>query len=331
MSNRISVIGDGGWGTTLAIVLAGNGHNVRLWSAFPEYAADMAANRENVKFLPGVEIPESVVITDDADEALEADALVMAVPTKFLRGVLPRFVSGFRPGQDIISVIKGIEHDTLKRPSEIIVEMLSGASVGVLCGPSHAEEVARGLPTAVVAASECEGTAKRIQSLFTNKFFRVYTSTDVIGVELGGAFKNVIAIAAGICDGLTLGDNAKSALITRGIEEMRRLGKTMGAQSSTLSGLSGIGDLITTCVSPYGRNRQVGVKLGQGEKLDDIVAATQTVAEGVLTARSVCSLAEKYGVDVPISREVFSVAFEDKDAAEAARALMSRAPRVEFE
>ncbi len=329
--NTVSVIGDGGWGTALSIVLAGNGHGVRLWSAFPEYAAELARSRENVKFLPGITLPKSVEVTDDVARALDADVLVVAVPTKFMRQVLKKFAGKFSPGPDIISVAKGIEHDTLKRPSEIIGELLTSSPVGVLCGPSHAEEVARLLPTAVVAASEDAKTAERIQNLFANEFFRVYTSTDILGVELGGAFKNVIAIAAGICDGLALGDNAKSALITRGLEEMQRLGSAMGAERSTFFGLSGIGDLVTTCVSPYGRNRQIGMRLGKGEKLDEILAETQTVAEGILTAQSVCRLAKEHGVDVPISREVYSVAFEGKNAGEAVRELMSRAPKVEFD
>lgn len=329
--STVSVIGDGGWGTAISIVLSKNGHVVRLWSAFPEHAKTLAENMENVKFLPGISLPESIDVTDDVAKALDADTLVVAVPTKFMRVVLQRFAEKFSAGPDMVSVAKGIEHDTLKRPSEIISELLPGSPIGVLSGPSHAEEVARLLPTAVVAASEDQETAERIQSIFANEFFRVYTSTDMRGVELGGAFKNVIAIAAGICDGLTLGDNAKSALITRGLEEMRRLGVAMGAERSTFFGLSGIGDLVTTCVSPYGRNRQVGRKLGMGEKLDDILAQTQTVAEGILTAKSVCLLADKYGVDVPISRQVYAVAFEGRDAGEAVRELMARAPRVEFE
>ena len=329
--STVSVIGDGGWGTAIAIVLSKNGHAVRLWSAFPEYAKTLAEKRENVEFLPGIPIPESIDVTDDVAKALDADVIVIAVPTKFMRVVLQRFAEKFRPGPDMVSVAKGIEHDTLKRPSEIISELLPGSPIGVLSGPSHAEEVARSLPTAVVAASEDQETAERIQNIFANEFFRVYTSTDMPGVELGGAFKNVIAIAAGICDGLGLGDNAKSALITRGLEEMRRLGGALGAERSTFFGLAGIGDLVTTCVSPYGRNRQVGFKLGMGEKLDDILARTQTVAEGILTAKSVCLLADKYDVDVPISSQVRAVAFEGKDAGEAVRELMARAPRVEFE
>lgn len=328
--SSISVIGDGGWGTALSIVLSMNGHDVKLWTAFPEYAKTLREKKENVKFLPGVSLPESVVVIDSVDEALDADVLVIAVPTKFLRSVMDKFAASFKPGADIVSVAKGIEHDTLKRPTEIIAELLSGSAPGVLSGPSHAEEVAKSLPAAVVAAAEDESLARRIQVLFSNESFRVYTSSDMLGVELGGALKNVIGIAAGICDGLKLGDNAKSALVTRGLEEMRRLGVAMGADGATFSGLSGLGDLITTCVSPYGRNRGTGVRLGRGEKLDDILAATETVAEGVQTSKSVCRLAERHAVDVPISRQVYNVAFEGKDPGTAVHELMSRDLKIEF-
>ncbi|MCH7911183.1 MAG: NAD(P)-dependent glycerol-3-phosphate dehydrogenase [Candidatus Hydrogenedentes bacterium] len=327
--SRVSVLGDGGWGTALSLILESGGHDVTLWSVFPEYAAILAEKRENVKFLPGISLPEGLKITADTKQVLGADLIIVAVPTKFIRAVLERFPDGFGSGTDVISVAKGIEHDTLMRPTEIIRE-LAGCVPGVLCGPSHAEEVARSLPAAIVAAAEDGALADRTQALFAGGALRVYTSTDLIGVELGGAFKNVIAIAAGICDGLELGDNAKSAVMTRGLEEMSRLGAAMGAQRSTFFGLSGIGDLITTCTSPFGRNRQVGIRLGRGEKLNDIPAQTATVAEGVLTAGSVCTLADRHGVEVPISREVNAVAFEGKPPMEAVSALMSRDTSAEF-
>jgi glycerol-3-phosphate dehydrogenase (NAD(P)+) len=328
--STVSVLGDGAWGTALSLILLKNGHEVTLWSAFADYAEVLRRERENVTFLPGTPLPDALGITSEVGEALEAGILVMAVPTKFMREVLGSFTTGFRAGGLVVSVAKGIEHETTMRPTEIVRELLPGSVSGVLSGPSHAEEVVRLLPAAVVAAAEEAETAERIQQLFAGESFRVYTSTDVLGVELGGAFKNVIAIAAGMCDGLDLGDNAKSALMTRGLEEMRRLGGAMGADRATFFGLSGIGDLITTCSSPYGRNRAVGMRLGRGEKLDDIVSSTEAVAEGVLTTRSVCELADRHGVEVPISREVYKVIFEDKEPKAAARELMTRLPKPEF-
>ncbi len=326
----VSVLGDGAWGTALSLVLVKNGHDVTLWSAFPDYADTLKVKRENVRYLPGVPLPGNLRITSAARDALNASVLVMAIPTKYMRVTLGRFSAAVDPGHVVVSVTKGIEHQTRMRPTEIIQELLAGARVAVLCGPSHAEEVVKGLPAAVVAASPDAAVAEGVQKLFRNETFRVYTSADMTGVELGGAFKNVIAIAAGMCDGLGLGDNAKSALLTRGVEEMRRLGGEMGADRNTFFGLSGIGDLITTCSSPYGRNREVGIRLARGEKAAEIESSTDAVAEGVLTARSVCELARIHNVEMPICLEVYRVIYEGKDPVAAARDLMTRLPRPEF-
>ena len=326
----VSVLGDGAWGTALSLVLLKNGHDVTLWSAFEDYADTLKVKRENVKFLPGVPLPKELKITSVARDALGARVLVMAIPTKYMRVVLGRFSAAVDSRHVVVSVAKGIEHQSRMRPTEIIAELLAGVRTAVLCGPSHAEEVVKGLPAAVVAASANATVAEGVQTLFANETFRVYSSSDVTGVELGAALKNVIAIAAGMCDGLKLGDNAKSALLTRGVEEMSRLGGKMGAQRDTFFGLSGIGDLITTCSSPYGRNREVGIRLAGGERLKDIEASTDAVAEGVLTARSVCELAGMHDVEMPICREVYRVIYEDKDPKAAARDLMTRLPRPEF-
>jgi len=332
LQRKIAVLGDGGWGTTLSILLFRNGQKVTLWSNFPDYAEHLRQRRENPKFLPGVHIPEEISITSAPGAALEEKELaVVAVPTQYLRGVLTKFAPLYREGLGIVSVAKGIEVETLLRPSEIIGEFFVGARICVLSGPSHAEEVAGGLPTTIVAASRDEPFAQEIQALFTNDRFRVYTNPDMLGVELAGALKNVIALAAGICEGLGFGDNAKAAILTRGLAEITRLGVAMGAKAATFAGLSGMGDLITTCISPYGRNRRAGMAIGQGKSLNEVLKETEMVAEGIPTTKAVRALARKHNVEMPITEAVYEVLYEGKEPAQAASDLMTRLPRSEVE
>jgi glycerol-3-phosphate dehydrogenase (NAD(P)+) len=330
-SDSIAVIGDGGWGTTLALLLAGKGNRVRLWGAFPDYVEEMRQRRENVRFLPGVPLPVAIELTSELPTAVEGAALLLlAIPSQFMRGVLRRLARSYTRGTPIVSVAKGIENRTLLRPTQIVADVLGRVPVVALSGPSHAEEVARGLPATVTAASRSAALARRAQQLFMTDRFRVYTTTDVVGVELGGAVKNVVAIAAGICDGLGLGDNAKAALLTRGLAEMTRLGVALGARRDTFAGLAGIGDLITTCTSPYGRNRSVGIQIAQGKSLKDILAGMQMVAEGVRTTLSVRALARRHRVEMPIAAQVYQVLFRGKDPKTAVRDLMVRAARDEL-
>jgi glycerol-3-phosphate dehydrogenase (NAD(P)+) len=331
---RLGVVGCGGWGTALALLLHENGHEVVMWGVDRDYMDQMRNTRRNPRYLPEVEIPEDIKLTSEIGDCVEgSDVVIMATPTMYLREVCENHLYGmFDESQLVVNVSKGIEEDTLLLGSQVI-EDVCGKSFRLagLYGPSHAEEVVMKMPTTVVATSRLAGCAEEVQQIFMNSRFRVYTNTDVIGVELGAALKNVIAIAAGVCDGLGFGDNAKSALLTRGLAEIRRLGVAMGARPETFGGLTGLGDLITTCVSPHGRNRSVGVRIGQGEKLGDILEDMEQVAEGVRTTRSACDLAAKYGVEMPITREVYRLLFNGKDPMEAGQDLMERAPRSEFD
>ena len=328
---KITVLGGGGMATACAIVLAEHdGLDVSIWARNAEYARDMAASRINHRLLPDVRIPDRIEITSDVTSAVAgADMLVAAVPTPFLRQALTDIADKLPAGVPVLSVIKGLENDTFARPTQIISSVLGQRSVAALGGPCHAEEAARRMPASVVIASEDEAFATKAQKLFATDRFRVYTNRDLLGVELAGALKNVIAIAAGICDGLGYGDNAKSALITRGLAEMTRFGVMLGADKQTFAGLAGLGDLITTCVSRHGRNRGVGERLGLGQTLPDILANMTAVAEGVTTARSIHDLAHQKGIDMPITREVFAVLFEQKKPVAATESLMQRPPRGE--
>ena len=331
-TKRISVLGTGGWGTALSIVLRNKGHKVSLWGATPEYVEYLKKHRENTKYLKGIKIPSDLNITSNIDNVQnEADVIVVAIPTPYVRKILESFKNCYVPGTPFVSVTKGIENETLMLGSEIIKDILGGQPVALLLGPSHAEEVARNLPTTVVVASEDMELAKEIQNVFITKRFRVYTNSDTKGVEIGASVKNVIAIAAGICDGLGFGNNSKSALITRGLSEITRLGVAMGGKRDTFSGLTGLGDLITTCVSPYGRNRFVGEQIARGKKLSQLLEEMEQVAEGILTTKSVCKLADKYNVEMPITREIYNVLFEDKDPMSAVNELMVREPKSEVE
>lgn len=330
---KITVLSDGSWGTALAMTLLDNGHNVSMWGPFPDYLEQMAKTRENSRFLPGVKLSAQLVLEKDMAKAVAgSELIVLASPTQYTRAVLRQFKPFFVPARHaLVNVAKGIENDTLFRVSCICAEELGDCRYAVLSGPSHAEEVSRKVPTAVVAASADTQLAELVQSTFMNDFFRVYTSSDVIGVELGGALKNVMAIAAGIIDGMKLGDNPKAAMMTRGIAEMGRLGAALGGEPVTFSGLSGIGDLIVTCCSGHSRNRHVGEELGRGKNIEDILAAMgMVVAEGVKTTLSAWSLAEKHGVDTPIINQIYAILYRNKDPKLAIKELMSRSAKPEL-
>jgi glycerol-3-phosphate dehydrogenase (NAD(P)+) len=324
-------VGDGGWGTALALVLESCGHGVTVWSHDEDYCRRMERTRTNPRYLPDVPLPGSLKFSAEMGECVPgADMLVSAVPTQFLRGVAERLSGHLQEGQPVVTVTKGIEEETSLPGSGVLRETCGeDFPLAGLFGPSHAEEVARRQPTTVVATSRDGELARRVQEAFLTPVFRVYTNTDMLGVELGAALKNVIALAAGMCDGLDFGDNAKSALITRGLAEMVRLGVAMGAEAETFAGLTGLGDLITTCVSPHGRNRSVGMRIGRGEKVDEIVSGMDQVAEGVRTTRSACALAGEYGVEMPITRAVHAILFEGLEPREAVTELMTRSPKPE--
>jgi glycerol-3-phosphate dehydrogenase (NAD(P)+) len=327
----VAVLGAGAWGTAVALHLAARpDFRVRLWGARPDSVRQLRERRENVRLLPGVPIPEAVDLTDDAGRALAgADLAVAAVPTVHLRGAIARLRPAWPARLAVLSLTKGIEVGTFRRPSEIWCDEFDVCRVAVLSGPSHAEEVSRGRPTSVVVASADADLARTVQDWFNTDRFRVYTNSDVVGVEVAGALKNVIGIAAGISDGLGLGDNAKSALMTRGLAEMTRFGVACGGEPATFAGLAGVGDLITTCISPHGRNRRVGERLGRGERLADVLAGSPAVAEGVTTARSVHDRAVVLGLPMPITAEVYAVLYEDKPPAAAVQDLMMRPPQQE--
>ncbi|MDP6450378.1 MAG: NAD(P)H-dependent glycerol-3-phosphate dehydrogenase [Lentisphaeria bacterium] len=328
---KITVLSDGGWGTALALLLLENKHDVTIWGPFADYVEEMRQTRRNDRFLKGAELPPALGLTADMATAAEAELLVLAAPTQFARGCLEQLAAaGVSPSTKIVNVSKGIEVGTLLRISELIEAVLGPVRYADLSGPSHAEEVFRRVPTAVAVGSIDSELASEVQSVFMNHVFRVYTSDDVIGVELGGALKNVYAIAAGICDGMALGDNSKAALMTRAIAEMGRLGVALGGRAETFSGLSGIGDMIVTCCSGHSRNRHVGEELGRGKALEKIIEDMgMVVAEGVKTSESAYELAEKVGAETPIIREVYASLYEDKDPRAGVRDLMTRDPRPE--
>ncbi len=329
-TRRIGIIGDGGWGTTLGIILCKKGFDLFLWGLFPDNIDILKNNRENLKFLPGVKIPDELKVTASLDEALNnREIIILAVPSQFLRGVVEMLKMHKLSDAKFVSVTKGIENGSLKRMSEIVSDVLGKREIAVLSGPTIALEVANGVPTIAVVASSDPDLAKEIQEVFITDRFRIYTSSDVIGVELGGSLKNIIAIAAGACDGLGFGTNAKAALLTRGLVEIVRLGVAMGAQKETFYGLAGLGDLTTTCVSQYSRNRWLGEEIGKGKKLKDILKETDMVVEGVATTKSAYDLSKKYNVEMPITEEIYKVLYENKDPKKAVRDLMTRAPKNE--
>lgn len=325
----IGVMGAGTWGTALAVLLHNNGHQVEIWSALPEEIRQMERTRRH-KNLPDAVIPEGISFTADREQAMEGkDVLVMAVPSVFVRSTAAGMEPCLRPGQIVVNVAKGIEDSTLKTLSQVIEEELPKANVGVLSGPSHAEEVSRGLPTTCVVGAHDKKTAEYLQSVFMSPAFRVYTSPDMLGIEVGAALKNVIALAAGVADGLGYGDNTKAALITRGIAEITRLGVRMGGKEQTFFGLSGIGDLIVTCASMHSRNRRAGILIGQGFTMEEAMDKVQMVVEGVYSARAARALAARFGEDMPIVEQINLVLFEGKPAKEAVGDLMLRDRRIE--
>lgn len=328
--NTITIIGDGGWGTALAMTLHGNGHRVTVWGPDASYLDELQRTGENKKFLPGVKIPAGMRWTADEAAALDgAEGIVLAIPSRFYAATLARFRPHLPASFHAVSVSKGFDPATHHRLSALAAETWNHPGVAALSGPSHAEEAARGVPTVVTVASEQADEARYWQEAFNNLSFRVYTSDDITGVEVGGALKNVIALAAGICDGLGYGDNTKAALMTRGLAEIARLGTRMGARPETFSGLSGIGDLMVTGMSRHSRNRGVGERIGRGESIESILGNMVQVAEGVWTCKAAMQLARELDIDLPITREVYAVLYEGKNPREAVTSLMARPPKAE--
>jgi len=328
---KITIIGDGGWGTTLALLLNNNRYSVTIWSKFPDYADFLSKKRVNAKFLPGVKIPRGISITGDLRKAVSgAEIIILAVPSQYMRSVLKEIRKiGLYKGASFLSASKGIERKTLMRASEIIADVLGNVKIGVLSGPTISHEVSRGMFTAVVVASKDAAFAKKAQRIFNSRNFRVYISKDVVGVESGAALKNVIAIAAGILDGMKLGVNAKAGLVARGLAEISRLGVAMGAECRTFYGISGLGDLVTTCMSGYGRNRWFGEEIGKGRRPKDILKKTEMAVEGMITAESAYRLLKKYKVEMPITEQVYWVLYKGKSPKKAIADLMARPVKAE--
>ena len=332
MMKKISVLGAGSWGTALAMLLNENGHDVTIWSIDPKEVKMLNEEREQKDKLPGIPLSEKIAVTNDLKEAVEGrDILVFAVPSVFVRSTAKSVAPYYKEGQVIVDVAKGIEESTLMRLSEIIEAEIKDSTVCVLSGPSHAEEVARKIPTTVVVGAKDYAIAKDLQQVFSNGWFRVYTNPDVLGIELGGALKNVIALAAGICDGLKFGDNSKAALITRGVAELTRLGVAMGGKPETFSGLSGMGDLIVTCTSIHSRNHNAGVLIGEGKSMQEAMDEVKMVVEGVYSAKAALMLATQYHVEIPIIEQVNEVLFYGKSAKEAVSDLFLRDSKREHE
>ena len=325
--SKLTILGDGAWGTTLAILLSKNGHDVVMWSAFPGHLDILGKERENKKYLKGIKIPSNIVFEKNLKKATEfGDYVVFAIPSKFFRDVAKKIKKEkvSLKGKIFISVAKGLEQKTLKRMTEILKKELGNVQTAVLSGPTIAIEVAKGMPALVVIASKNHSIAKKIQEIFSNEYFRVYTSTDVTGVELGGPLKNIIAVVAGISDGLGFGSNAKAAVLSRGIVEIQRLGEKMGAKRKTFYGLAGLGDLSTTCISPESRNRTLGEKIAKGKTLKEVVESTDSIIEGATTAEVVYQLSKKYKVEMPIVSSVYHVLYKNKPPKEALAELMGR-------
>lgn len=327
---KVGVLGAGSWGTALAILLHDNGHDVTVWSIDPKEVEMLSEKREHVSKLPGVHISEEIMITNEMEEAIKGkDFLVLAVPSIFTRSTAAKMKPYVVDGQMIVDVAKGIEEDTLMTLSQQISQEIPQADVAVLSGPTHAEEVGRKLPTSCVIGAKTKKTAEYLQSAFNSKVFRVYTSPDMLGIELGGSLKNVIALAAGIADGLGYGDNTKAALITRGIVEIGRLGVKKGGKFESFCGLTGIGDLIVTCASVHSRNRKAGYLMGQGKSMEEAMKEVNMVVEGVYSAKAAAKLAQKYEVPMPIVDEINKVLFEGKDPKQAVDDLMLRESKIE--
>ena len=329
--SKIGILGAGTWGTAIGILLSDNGHDVTMWSKIEKEAKDLDESRDNIKNLPGAVLPKEVKITLDIKEACnDKDIIVMAVASPYTRIISKEAAPYIKEGQIVVNVSKGLENGTLLTLADVIKDEIPQAEVAVMSGPSHAEEVSRRIPTTIVVGSSCKETAHFIQDVFMNDVFRVYTSPDTVGIELGAALKNVIALAAGIIDGLGLGDNTKAALMTRGMAEISRLGVEMGGRMETFSGLSGMGDLFVTCTSKHSRNRNAGVLIGQGYSMDEVSKKVNQAIEGVNTAKAALTLARKYNVEMPIVEQINMVLFEGKSAADAATDLLVRDKRNEY-
>ncbi len=329
---RIAVIGDGGWGTALAILLHNKGHNVIVWGAFPDYVEVLKEKRQNIKYLPGVPIPPNLPLTADLSEACrERDVIFLVTPSHFLRATCRRMKPYVSPKHIIVSATKGLETGTLLRMSQVICEVFGDVRVAVLSGPTLAPEVACGHPTAATVSSPMPSVAKTVQDILMTDKLRIYTNRDMVGVELGGSLKNVVAIAAGIVDGMQLGANTKSTLITRGLVEIARLGVAMGGDRRTFSGLSGLGDLFTTALSDLSRNHNFGFQIGTGMSVEEARASTEMVIEGIRTAKAATRLAWKHGVEMPITQEVYRIIYKGEGPREAISTLMTRAPKPELE
>ncbi|HHV13855.1 MAG TPA: NAD(P)H-dependent glycerol-3-phosphate dehydrogenase [Clostridiales bacterium] len=329
--SKVSILGAGTWGCALAIVLAGKGHNVTIWTKIENEAKALQENRKNMRNLPGAELPDKVAVTLDLEEACrDRDILVMAVASPYIRSTAQLASPYVREGQIIVNVSKGIEDGTLHTLSEVLKEEIPQADIAVLSGPSHAEEVSRGVPTTIVVGADTMETAHFIQDVFMTDVFRVYTSPDIIGIELGGSLKNVIALAAGIVDGLGYGDNTKAALMTRGMAEISRLGMIMGGKIETFAGLSGFGDLFVTCTSKHSRNWNAGYLMGQGKTMEEAMKQVNQVVEGVNSAKAALSLAHQHGVEMPIVEQINKVLFEGKTARDALEDLLNRDKKREY-
>lgn len=329
---KISILGDGGWGTTLAILLAGKGYDVKLWGAFPKYVEEVRKKRENHKFLPGFKIPESVSPVSDIHEAcIQSQWIVLAVPSQFMRKVVHAIKKDKIHHKFFVTVAKGIETQTLKVMSQVIHDELGKVNLAVISGPTIARDVALKMPAAASVASEKPEMAAMVRTIFSTDYFSLFESDDVLGVELGGSVKNVIAICAGIVEGLGYGSNTRAVLFARGVAEMARLGDAMGARRQTFTGLSGLGDLATTCLSPHSRNRWLGEEIGKGRELNRILNETEMVVEGVETAKAVHRLSAKYKVSMPISQAVYEILFHKQDPRNALQALMKRGPHRELD
>ena len=332
MGNMISVVGAGSWGTAIAMLLAKKGLDVKLWVREKEILDKIRDTRENTEYLPGAILPDNIIVSDNMEYCCkDSEIVVIAAPSHVMRAVCLQMRDFISKEQVIVSLTKGIENDTLLRMSEVIKEIIPENEVCVISGPSHAEEVAKGIPTAVVASSQKRAVAEYVQDMFMTPLFRVYTNPDIVGVELGGALKNIIALGAGIIDGLGLGDNTKAAVMTRGIVEMARLGESLGARSTTFAGLSGIGDLIVTCTSMHSRNRRAGIAIGQGKSVEEVIGGTKMVVEGIRTTKSAYQLAQRQKVEMPITQEIYNLIFNKADIRDSVMKLTMRSKTHEME
>lgn len=328
---KITILGDGGWGTTLGIILFKKGFDVTIWGAFPDYLKILDKKRINSRYLPQIKIPKGIKFDANIIDAIKpADIIILAIPSQYMRKVIRKIKNQNLKNTIFVSVTKGIENNSLKRMSQVVYDELGNIKLAVLSGPTIAHEVAKEIPTTAVIAAKDKRLAKLLQEIFMTRYFRIYTNPDIIGVELGGSLKNVIAIACGISDGLHFGTNTKAAILTRGLAEIKRLGKAIGANEKTFSGLSGLGDLVTTCISCYSRNRSVGEQIGKGKRLNQIIQESKMVAEGVPTAKSAYFLAKRINIDMPITNQIYHVLFKNKPAKQAVFELMTRRKKEEI-